>query len=57
MIAFDLDGTLDVSKQPLQSAMSEALAYLLVVAEVAVISGGDWPSLTSRSLPGPASAN
>lgn len=43
LIAFDLDGTLAESKQPLDSAMGEALADLLDVVDVAVISGGDWP--------------
>lgn len=42
LIAFDLDGTLAESKQPLDSAMGEALADLLDVVDVAVISGGDW---------------
>ena len=43
LVAFDLDGTLAESKQPLQEPMGEALANLLEVAHVAVISGGDWP--------------
>ena len=43
LVAFDLDGTLAESKQPLQEPMGEALADLLDVAHVAVISGGDWP--------------
>src|SRR5215471_9442878 len=43
LIAFDLDGTLAESKQPLGEAMGDALARLLAVAHVAVISGGDWP--------------
>jgi hypothetical protein len=43
LVAFDLDGTLAESKQPLGGAMGEALADLLAVADVAVISGGDWP--------------
>lgn len=43
LIAFDLDGTLAESKQPLAIDMGEALADLLRVAHVAVISGGDWP--------------
>ena len=37
LVAFDLDGTLADSKQPLQEAMGEALANLLDVADVAVI--------------------
>lgn len=43
LVAFDLDGTLAESKQPLGEAMGEALADLLAVSDVAVISGGDWP--------------
>lgn len=43
LVAFDLDGTLAESKQPLKDSMGEALADLLSVANVAVISGGDWP--------------
>ncbi len=48
LIAFDLDGTLAESKQPLDAAMGEALAGLLAVAEVAVISGGDWPQFEKQ---------
>lgn len=43
LIAFDLDGTLAESKQPLGDPMGAALSRLLSVADVAVISGGDWP--------------
>ncbi|CCW17048.1 Phosphomannomutase [Sphingobium indicum BiD32] len=43
LIAFDLDGTLAESKQPLAEAMGEALADLLQVTDAAIISGGDWP--------------
>lgn len=42
LVAFDLDGTLAESKQPLKDSMGDALADLLSVAHVAVISGGDW---------------
>lgn len=42
LVAFDLDGTLAESKQALKDTMGEALADLLAVANVAVISGGDW---------------
>jgi HAD superfamily hydrolase (TIGR01484 family) len=48
LVAFDLDGTLAESKQPLQEPMSEALANLLDVAHVAVISGGDWPQFEKQ---------
>lgn len=43
LVAFDLDGTLAESKQALLDSMAEALADLLTVAHVSVISGGDWP--------------
>ncbi|VUC37716.1 unnamed protein product, partial [Clonostachys rosea] len=43
LVAFDLDGTLAESKQPLKDDMAEAIADLLAVSHVAVISGGDWP--------------
>ena len=48
LVAFDLDGTLAESKQPLQEPMGEALANLLDVAHVAVISGGDWPQFQKQ---------
>lgn len=48
LVAFDLDGTLAESKQPLKDTMGEALADLLAVAHVAVISGGDWPQFKKQ---------
>ena len=48
LVAFDLDGTLAESKQPLKDDMGEALADLLGVAQVAVISGGDWPQFDKQ---------
>ena len=48
LVAFDLDGTLAASKQALQGDMAEALADLLGVADVAVISGGDWPQFDKQ---------
>jgi hypothetical protein len=48
LVAFDLDGTLALSKQPLLEDMGEALADLLGVAHVAVISGGDWPQFQKQ---------
>ncbi|KAM5453475.1 hypothetical protein MaudCBS49596_002678 [Microsporum audouinii] len=49
LVAFDLDGTLALSKQPLLDSMGEALADLLAVAHVAVISGGDWPQFQKQA--------
>ncbi|WP_267386254.1 HAD-IIB family hydrolase [Sphingomonas sp. GC_Shp_3] len=48
MIAFDLDGTLAESKQPIGDEMSLLLKRLLDVAQVAVISGGDWPQFEKQ---------
>lgn len=48
LIAFDLDGTLAKSKQAIEPDMAEALADLLTVADVAVISGGDWPQFDKQ---------
>ena len=48
LVAFDLDGTLAESKQPLKEDMGEAIANLLGVAHVAVISGGDWPQFDKQ---------
>lgn len=48
LIAFDLDGTLAESKQPLDDEMGHALAELLEVCHVAVISGGDWPQFDKQ---------
>lgn len=48
LVAFDLDGTLAESKQPLKDSMGEGLADLLAVANVAVISGGDWPQFQKQ---------
>ncbi|KAL2826635.1 hypothetical protein BDW59DRAFT_160824 [Aspergillus cavernicola] len=48
LVAFDLDGTLALSKQPLDNEMAEALATLLQVAHVAIISGGDWPQFEKQ---------
>ena len=48
LVAFDLDGTLALSKQPLTDEMAEAMAQLLEVAQVAVISGGDWPQFDKQ---------
>ena len=57
LVAFDLDGTLAESKQPLTSPMAAALSSLLAVAHVAIISGGDWPQFQAqivRQLPADA---
>lgn len=51
IVAFDLDGTLAESKQPIDGEMSGLLKHLLDVATVAVMSGGDWPQFEKQLLP------
>jgi phosphomannomutase len=48
LIAFDLDGTLALSKQPLGDEMAALLARLTQVALVDIISGGDWPQFEKQ---------
>lgn len=48
LVAFDLDGTLAESKQALDDEMAALLARLSHVAEVCVISGGDWPQFEKQ---------
>ncbi|KAK4161763.1 HAD-like protein [Cladorrhinum sp. PSN259] len=48
LVAFDLDGTLAASKQAIEDTMANALADLLEVSHVAVISGGDWPQFEKQ---------
>ena len=43
LAAFDLDGTLALSKSPIDDEMAGLLARLLDVVQVAIISGGAWP--------------
>lgn len=48
LVAYDLDGTLAESKQPIGTEVAAMLARLTKVAVVAVISGGDWPQFTQQ---------
>jgi len=48
LIAFDLDGTLALSKQALDEEMAELLGRLTRVAIVDIISGGDWPQFEKQ---------
>lgn len=50
LIAFDLDDTLTASKSPITGAMAEALAALLTVREVCIISGGRLAQFTEQVL-------
>lgn len=48
LVAFDLDGTLADSKQPLSDEVAALLMRLLAVADAAIISGGDWPQFEKQ---------
>jgi HAD superfamily hydrolase (TIGR01484 family) len=48
LVAYDLDGTLAQSKQPIDSATAAMLARLTRVAVVAIISGGGWPQFEQQ---------
>nr|WP_315382186.1 HAD-IIB family hydrolase [uncultured Sphingomonas sp.] len=50
LVAFDLDGTLAESKQPLDAHMADCLRSLLDLALVAVISGGDWKQFETQVI-------
>lgn len=50
LIAFDLDGTLALSKSPLDAEMAKLFASLLGIVKVAVISGGAWPQFEKQVL-------
>ena len=50
LIVFDLDGTLALSKQPLDADVAQWLGKLLAVCRVAVISGGAWPQFQTQLL-------
>ncbi|CAN5753117.1 HAD-IIB family hydrolase [soil metagenome] len=57
LIVFDLDGTLAQSKSAIDAAMAALLHSLLGVANVAVISGGDWPQFERQVLANLASGD
>ena len=58
LIAFDLDGTLALSKQALDDEMADLLGRLTQVAMVDIISGGDWPQFEKQVISRmPAHAN
>ncbi len=48
LVAFDLDGTLAESKQAVDAEMAGLLGRLTGVADVCVISGGDWPQFRTQ---------
>lgn len=50
LVVFDLDGTLAESKAAIDEEMSALLYSLLLVARVAIISGGAWPQFEKQVL-------
>ncbi len=50
LIVFDLDGTLALSKSPLDAEMAKLLSVLLSIVKVAVISGGAWSQFEAQVL-------
>jgi phosphomannomutase len=50
LVAFDLDGTLAVSKQAIDAEMAALLARLTKRVAVAVMSGGDWPQFEAQLI-------
>lgn len=48
LVAFDLDGTLALSKQAIDDEMASILSALSQVADICVISGGDWPQFEKQ---------
>jgi len=48
LIVFDLDGTLALSKSPIDDEMAAHLTSLLGVAKVAIISGGGYPQFQTQ---------
>lgn len=50
LVAFDLDDTLAASKSPLEPEMAAALLRLLEVAEVCIISGGNYTQFQNQVL-------
>ena len=50
LVVFDLDGTLAASKQAIDDEMGRLLVELLVIRQIAVISGGDWPQFEGQLL-------
>jgi HAD superfamily hydrolase (TIGR01484 family) len=51
MIIFDLDGTLAISKSPIDSEMADLLKQLTDDIKVAIISGGDYPQFQKQVVP------
>ena len=50
LIVFDLDGTLAESKAAIDADIAKLFSQLLDVAQVAIISGGDWPQFDKQVI-------
>jgi phosphomannomutase len=50
LVVFDLDGTLALSKAPLDDEMARLLKRLLGIVRVAIISGGDFPQFQKQVI-------
>ena len=50
LVVFDLDGTLALSKSPLDDEMARLLKRLLGIVRVAIISGGDFPQFQKQVI-------
>jgi phosphomannomutase len=50
LLIFDLDGTLAESKSAIDTEMAGHLSKILSVAQVAIISGGNWPQFEKQVL-------
>jgi hypothetical protein len=48
LVIFDLDGTIAESKAAVDSEMAGLLGGLLQIAQVAIISGGNWPQFQKQ---------
>jgi phosphomannomutase len=48
LVVFDLDGTLTLSKSPIDAEMATLLARLLTIVRTAIISGGDFPQFKTQ---------
>lgn len=57
IIAFDLDGTLSESKQPITEEMSVLICKLATKRKVAIISGGSFSQFRIQLIPGLTSCN
>lgn len=50
-LAFDLDGTLAASKQPMSTRIGGLLGKLAKFHQISIVSGADWPQFQKQVLP------